>query len=127
MITKRTYNKILVPLTVLLLILSISLSRLLYGRGATNPEVFSDIWCNISDLGDMENNPIGFLYFQIWGIVAGAYILHAIPSIHSDLMQFKDLNLMLGNKVLFGGKYKVNHNGKSRIFRNVYWLSQKWS
>lgn len=112
MLNKKTYTRFLFPITVVLLIAFIAISRSLWGVGDPAPEVFSDYWETISGLGNMDHNPKGFIYFQLWGCVFGVFILHITRYIHDRMMLYRDYPVMFFKVYLSSG----------RLMLSVYYL-----
>jgi len=99
MLTKNVYNKVLFPVTVVLLIVLIAIARVLWGYGyyGIPPlEPYSDFWETISGLGDWEQSPIGYIYFQFWGLVFGIFIIHILPYIHQRVAAYGDKEFSYG-------------------------------
>jgi hypothetical protein len=84
MISQKTYLTRIFPIFVFIIYLSLIISRLLWPLDASEP--YSDIWETISGLGDMEENPVGFYFFQIAMAFYGLIIFPIIPYIHPKLM-----------------------------------------
>ena len=127
MLTKNAYNKFLFPITVVLLIILIAIARVMWGFGyyGVDPlEEYSDIWHTISGLGDWEQSPIGFIYFQFWGLVFGIFIIHILPYIHQRMASFGDEPFSYGapfvdnimKNVIAKLKLKAIHNVKIGTF-----------
>ncbi|MBD3350539.1 MAG: hypothetical protein GF364_03535 [Candidatus Lokiarchaeota archaeon] len=115
MLTKKIYNRFLFPITVILLIILIIIARALYGwlpEGAEiailNPEPFSDWWDTISGLGNWEQSPIGYLYFQLWGLVFGVFLIHITRYVHDRMMIYRDKPIMFYKVYLTTGRLRLS-------------------
>jgi len=86
----------------------------MWGWGNPSAEPYSDFWETISGLGDWKQSPVGFIYFQFWGLVFGVFILHVIRYIHQNMMHFKEYPIKLfGIKPILTRKKPIkfkNHN-----------------
>ncbi|MHA1339750.1 MAG: hypothetical protein ACTSRZ_16660 [Promethearchaeota archaeon] len=114
MITKNYYNKKLFPIFGVISIILIALARLMWGWGNPSAEEYSDIWETISGLGNWKQSPVGFLYFQLWGLNIGIFIMHIIGYVHNNMMQFKEYPIkFLGLREMFPNKKPIkigDHN-----------------
>lgn len=129
MLTKKIYNKILFPTTVVLLIILITIARLLWGYkyyGVTPQEEYSDWWHTISGLGDWEQSPIGFMYFQLWGIVFGVFIIHILPYIHQKMLIYRDYPFSYGfpiiDKIMKNFVDKIKWKAVENVKRGTFFL-----
>jgi hypothetical protein len=129
MLTKKVYNKVLFPITVALLIILIAIARVLWGYGyyGIPPlEPYSDWWETISGLGDWEQSPIGFIYFQFWGLVFGIFIIHILPYIHQRLAVYGDYPFSYGvplfDKIMKNFIDKVKWKAINNVRRGSFFL-----
>lgn len=109
MFNRKTYLQTLYPITVGLLILLIIVARVMWGYPLPNPEPYYDYWETISGLGDWEKSPIGFLFFQLWGLTIGIFILHITPYVHQHLKPYSNCKFQLFGKNILPKKLTGLH------------------
>jgi hypothetical protein len=84
MLSQKTILRIVFPLSIIIIFGCLIISRLLWP--ADSPKLYSDIWDTISGLGDMEDNPIGFIFFQIAMTLMGVLSIPVVLYVHPRLI-----------------------------------------
>ncbi len=100
MFSKKTYLKIFYPICVILIFAFLAVARIIWP--ATSPP-YSDLWQTISGLGDVEDNPIGFWFFQFSMLTVGVLLLPAIFYYHARLAKAKKFVTSIGTLLFFIG------------------------
>jgi hypothetical protein len=88
MISQKTILTRLYPIAVIIIFGSLVIARVLWPT--ENAGTFSDVWETISGLGDMEDNPIGFILFQFAMTILGILILIVVFYVHPNLSKLVD-------------------------------------
>ena len=84
-LNRKNLTRIIYPVFFCCILLTLLVSRLMYPPDA--PEPYSDIWETISGLGNTENNPVGYIFFQIALSLFGILIIPVLIYVHPRLME----------------------------------------
>ncbi len=101
MIQKERLLKHVLPLCFLLIGLNLLIARVLYPPDSH--KFYSDVWDTISGLGDMENNPIGWIFFQIAMVISGIAIIPVAIYVQKTFVTLQKGNGIIGILFLYIG------------------------
>ncbi len=101
MMQKETLLKRFLPLCFLLIAINLLIARVLYPPDSNR--IFSDVWDTISGLGDMENNPIGWIFFQIAMVISGIVIIPVALNVQKIFLELQKGNGLFGILFLYIG------------------------
>ena len=89
----------------------------------TDGVVYDDVWDPISDLGDVEHNPIGMIYFQITLTIMGILAFITLFTIHPILMKMAEKTIEENANANKNLKFfeKLNQKRKNVIWGS-FWL-----
>ncbi|MBD3353300.1 MAG: DUF998 domain-containing protein [Candidatus Lokiarchaeota archaeon] len=99
-INQRVFNRYIVPISILLSLLMFLIARLLWP-----PEsgVYADFYNSISGLGDTEDNPIGYIFFQIASCISACLFIPTLLYIHPKLKKLNKPLTYIGSFFFFIG------------------------
>ncbi|GAB4307358.1 MAG: hypothetical protein Kow0069_04820 [Promethearchaeota archaeon] len=91
---RSTYLTRFFPAVAAAVLACLIIARLLYPANA--PEPFSDAWDTISGLGDLENNPVGFFFFQASMVLVAALLFPVGLHVHPRLSKYHEVATSAG-------------------------------
>lgn len=99
-ISRRVYLKVVFPVAITLIIVCLVIARLLWPASAPP---YLDAWETISGLGDMEDNLVGFVFFQAAMVVVGLLVLPTALYVHPHLAPYRKGAVGLGTLCMLVG------------------------
>jgi hypothetical protein len=93
---QQKLTKLILPITFGVIFILLMIARIIYPNYVLPADAYNDWWDVISNLGDLEKNPIGFIFFQIAMAISGLIMIPTIIYVHPKLWKYSRLNTALG-------------------------------